>query len=325
MNIAEKYVYEVYRKKSFTDAAKSMFVSQPALSSTISKHESKLGYNIFNRKTSPVTLTREGEIYIEYLEESMEIEQQFKRRLNSLHSISSNSLSIGGSNSAALLAIPILCREFSQRFPDVVINIDVGETAEFNNLFDKLDKGSLDVVVTSNVYSPKYDSVTLWRESYLLIMRRDYPGVEKLSEHFLTYDEILSGKYPRDKEIADYEFFKYINIFKPGTNRKGWKIFSSFFAENSCNKFHISSFRRLDMHYELMAQGLGGAMLPQSTIIKNGYDPNKLCCFAVAADNNLREVMIVYKKDSPLTQCAKDFLDVAQNNFSLNFFDYLPD
>ena len=36
------YVYEVYREKSFSAAAKKLYLSQPALSNTIKRIESKL-------------------------------------------------------------------------------------------------------------------------------------------------------------------------------------------------------------------------------------------------------------------------------------------
>ena len=65
MELAAKYVYEVYKEKSFSRAAKSLYVSQPALSSTVSRLEKELGFRIFDRATMPLTLTPQGRIYIE--------------------------------------------------------------------------------------------------------------------------------------------------------------------------------------------------------------------------------------------------------------------
>ena len=41
------YVYEVYKEKSFSTAAKKLFVTQPALSSAIKKAEEKIGAVLF--------------------------------------------------------------------------------------------------------------------------------------------------------------------------------------------------------------------------------------------------------------------------------------
>lgn len=54
------YVYEVYRERSFTKAAKNLYISQPALSLMVKKAEQKIGTPLFNRDTNPVSLTEAG-------------------------------------------------------------------------------------------------------------------------------------------------------------------------------------------------------------------------------------------------------------------------
>ena len=51
------YVYEVYKEKSFSKAAKNLYISQPSLSANVRRVEAKIGYPIFYRNTSPLTLT----------------------------------------------------------------------------------------------------------------------------------------------------------------------------------------------------------------------------------------------------------------------------
>ena len=55
-----EYVYAVYRKKSFSKAAESLHVSQPALSTAIRKIESELGQPLFDRSSTPIELTEAG-------------------------------------------------------------------------------------------------------------------------------------------------------------------------------------------------------------------------------------------------------------------------
>ena len=51
------YVYAVYQEKSFSKAAKKLFVSQPALSRMVKKAEDEIGAPIFDRSTLPITVT----------------------------------------------------------------------------------------------------------------------------------------------------------------------------------------------------------------------------------------------------------------------------
>ena len=59
-----RYVYSVYQEKSFSKAAKKLFISQPALSNMVRKAENEIGAPIFDRSTIPLTVTKEGAYYI---------------------------------------------------------------------------------------------------------------------------------------------------------------------------------------------------------------------------------------------------------------------
>ena len=65
LDTVSKYIYAVYQNKSVCKAAKQLYVSQPALSAAIKREEERLGFQIFNRKTLPLTLTAEGRCYID--------------------------------------------------------------------------------------------------------------------------------------------------------------------------------------------------------------------------------------------------------------------
>ena len=43
------YIYEVYKERSFSVAAQNLYVSQPALSTSVKKIERALGITIFDR------------------------------------------------------------------------------------------------------------------------------------------------------------------------------------------------------------------------------------------------------------------------------------
>ena len=59
-----EYVLTINEERSFSKAAKKLFISQPSLSQYINRLESQLGVTIFDRNTIPLSLTFEGELYI---------------------------------------------------------------------------------------------------------------------------------------------------------------------------------------------------------------------------------------------------------------------
>ena len=69
MNIQQfKYVLAVAEMKHFEHAAQKSFVTQSTLSTMIGKLENEIGIKIFDRKTKPVSITKEGKAVIEQLQ-----------------------------------------------------------------------------------------------------------------------------------------------------------------------------------------------------------------------------------------------------------------
>lgn len=70
MNILQmKYALEIARVGSLNKAAQNLILAQPNLSRSIKELESELGIKIFERSVKGMTLTAEGEEFIEYAKE----------------------------------------------------------------------------------------------------------------------------------------------------------------------------------------------------------------------------------------------------------------
>ena len=66
MNLKKlKYIVTIAELRSISKAANELFISQPSLSSILSNLEKELGVTLFNRSTSPLSLTYAGEKYVE--------------------------------------------------------------------------------------------------------------------------------------------------------------------------------------------------------------------------------------------------------------------
>lgn len=101
-----EYVYQVYKEKSFSKAAKNLFISQPALSATIKKIETKLGVQLFERTTTSVTLTEAGEAYIDTARKIMELESDLAVYLEDLSNLNTGRLVLAGTAFFLLLCDP---------------------------------------------------------------------------------------------------------------------------------------------------------------------------------------------------------------------------
>ena len=83
MNILHlKYAVEVAKTKSISKAAENLYMGQPNLSRAIKELEESLGIIIFERNTKGITVTPDGEEFLQYarriISQVEEIEDLYK-------------------------------------------------------------------------------------------------------------------------------------------------------------------------------------------------------------------------------------------------------
>lgn len=66
-----QYFCTIARYENITKAAQAMFVSQPNLSTSLSRLEDDLGVKLFERRRGKVTLTKNGKLFLEYVERTL--------------------------------------------------------------------------------------------------------------------------------------------------------------------------------------------------------------------------------------------------------------
>ncbi len=66
-----QYFCTIAHYENITKAAQAMFVSQPNLSTSLSRLEDDLGVKLFERRRGKVTLTKNGKLFLEYVERTL--------------------------------------------------------------------------------------------------------------------------------------------------------------------------------------------------------------------------------------------------------------
>ena len=174
-----KYVYEVYRSKSVSAAAKKLFISQPALSTSIKKAEKELGFPIFNRETIPFSLTPEGKVYIDAIEKILSVKESAMDKIYNISTLNAGTLRIGTSTNLSYYVIPRICENFLKKHPKINIDILLNTTS---NLRETLNKKDADLIFIPIDKSPKnIISKTLFEQkniklSYQQLRKERYKG-----------------------------------------------------------------------------------------------------------------------------------------------------
>ncbi len=117
MNLQQLYYFRTLAKiRSYTRAAAKLIVTQPSLSHAINDLESELGVPLFIRDNRQVTLTRYGEIFLEYVEHSLDALDEGRKKLDDYISPDSGTVSLYYVSSVAPF-ISYLVTEFFKENP----------------------------------------------------------------------------------------------------------------------------------------------------------------------------------------------------------------
>lgn len=161
-----EYVYAVYKERSFSKAARKMFISQPALSKMVRKAERSIGVPIFDRSTIPVSLTPEGEKYIKAVESIYQIEENVMRYFKDLNELRTGKISLGGSSYFCSFVFPGMIRYFNNTYPNIKCDLTEGNVAELKN---GLIQGNLDLVLETALKSDEKVDNIFFRTEHIVV------------------------------------------------------------------------------------------------------------------------------------------------------------
>jgi DNA-binding transcriptional LysR family regulator len=130
--------YTVASLGSFTKAAETLYITQPAVTKHIHELESELGISLFERKGNSIQLTDAGQIVRNHAEHIFDLYRQIEFEVSTLKHQLSGRLRLGASTTIAQYVLPPALALFNQRFPEIRVTL-INENSRIieQALFDK--------------------------------------------------------------------------------------------------------------------------------------------------------------------------------------------
>ncbi len=163
---------------SFTQAAESLHLSQPAVSKRITALEEQVGQPLLDRVGRQVTLTDAGRTLLPYAKKVLQDLEDGRRALSHLHEKVAGRLSIGTSHHIGLHRLPPVLRAFTQQYPDVDLDIHFmdSEVACQAVLAGKLELG---IVTLPTQPLPQLQQRAVWDDPLSVVVAPGHPLLEK--------------------------------------------------------------------------------------------------------------------------------------------------
>ncbi len=145
------YCTEAAKYKSFSKVAERCHVSQSVVSVQIKKLEDELGIRIFKRTSSGIIPTIEGERFLSYAYEMLDVKKNMENDLQKFQASINKSLSIGLAQCTAIYKLTQCVAAYQKASPDVELSFEEGYSEE---LLDLLRSEKIDVAYLSGLSLP---------------------------------------------------------------------------------------------------------------------------------------------------------------------------
>jgi len=286
------YFYEVARTGSFTAAARSLMVSQSAVSVQVRSLEDDLGEVLFDRRKGGVDLTDAGRVAFQSAERVFgEIEQMLSDLRESERRVAGR-VSIATVNSIGIYVLPRILTAFRDQCPEVQVRIDFHE-----------GEGVLDCVLTGRSdfamvpWSRRYsdlDGIRLAQIKMFLVASPRHPlaGAGRVSPRELERHAFVGYQEGMHTRASIDAYFKRLGV-------------SIEYGIESANAATIK-------HMVIAGMGLG--VLPEYAVageLRRGL----LARIEAPLPLMAQEMMLYYRRNRTFSRTRREFIEYLRGWF----------
>lgn len=285
------YIFnEVAKIGNFTKAAKLLFISQPAVSQSMSQLESDLGTRLFTRTSKGVHLTSEGKLLYEYTNTGINLIKNGEQRLVDSKDLLIGQLKIGVGDTISRYYLIDYLKRFNSIYPNIklrIINKTTLETVEM------IKSGEIDLGVCNLPINNKSLQIT---------------PIEEIQDIFVAGDKF---KELKDKTISfkDLENYPLIMLDKRSRTRQ---YVESFLIRKSVNIEPEIELGSHDLLLEFAKIGLGISCVVKEYSYEQ-IENNKLFQVKTIEEIPKRSIGLCTLKGVSLSSVAKKFAEILIN------------
>lgn len=284
-----KVFCQVGESQSFSQAAKALYMTQPAVSQAIMQLEREMDIRLFHRTPKGAFLTDEGHVLFEYASSALHLLQVGEEKIGEFKNLTAGELKIGvGDTISRYFLLPYLER-FHNRYPNVKFKIENGTTLD---LCAMLKAGKVDIVVCNFPLDDPALVLKPFKDVHdIFVCGEKY---KHLLSQPITYDELM--KYPLIFLEPNSNTRRYVEKF---ILSKGTQIIP---------EFELGSH---DLVLEFAKSNLGIACVTKE-FSKEELDNERVTELKVVDPIPKREIGVCHLKRVPLSLAATRFVEMIE-------------
>lgn len=171
-----KVFLTVAEKESFSRAAETHHMTQPAVSQYIRMFEEDIGTRLLERNNKYVRLNKAGEIVYYYGKEIIGLYTKMQNVVDDITKVATGSLSIGASYTFGEYVLPRIIAHLCKKYPNIEPSVTIGNTAKIADLVatNQLDIG----IVEGHFNATQVKKETFAEDEMVIVASKDHPLVQ---------------------------------------------------------------------------------------------------------------------------------------------------
>ncbi len=284
-----EYAVRLAEVLSFSQLADELHISQPALSKQIGALEQELGVKLFDRSTSPLSLTPAGAYFIEEAKNMVYREDQLLRTLEQFKSGEAGRLTIGVSPFRCMYLMPKIVKAIREQFPGVQVVLREDDSAGLRRdaADGKFDLAILNLPVDESVL----DAVPIESETLVLAVPNDLAA---------TLPSVPNGAL-REVDLTDCRELPFVVV---GETQELRQVFDKICAAAAVQPTVAAQVKSLSAAWQLAVAGVGAAVLPLP-FIEDFLSDQRITLYTIKNNTYSRQSAAVTRRGQYLSEYAK--------------------
>lgn len=279
--------YHAAKNLSFTQAARDLFITQPAVTAQMKSLEDHCNLKLFRKRGRRIYLTDEGKTLYECARKIFEYEKEIEDLIEEMRTFKRGLLRLGTTKTYARYFMPFLISNFHEEHPQIKIRLDEGSSLEM--IHSLLDFKNELAIIAKVEDDPHVNFIPFSHEEMLLILPCDHPLAKQrsISLNDLTEEPTIM------KEKGS------------GTR----KLVNELFAENGLIPNTLLETSNTELIKSLVQRGEGISFVVREAVAAE-LQEKQLATTSIEGQQIFLDVSIAYLKDQHLSPPAHAFLDI---------------
>ncbi len=182
--------HTVARLLSFTKAAETLHMTQPAVTFQVRQLEEYFNTRLFDRTHNRISLTDAGSVVFKFADQIFDLYSEMENSVREMTGEISGALTIGASTTIAEYMLPALLGDFKDSFPDVTVHLKVSNT---DGIVSMVENNTIDLGVVEAPVSNKNLVVDMCREDQLVAIVP--PGHELADRKSIPFGDLMQHPF----------------------------------------------------------------------------------------------------------------------------------